>query len=362
MRKCYTTLRMKKVVKKMTQKHWWLIGAFFIGLVLIGLGYFSSSQSSYIKEKVTGVISPPICLPRRLDGVCVKTEAEQNSEIVAVMIENHPVSRPQAGLAEASVVYEAQVEGNYTRFLALFPANIRDGVVTTTVAKVGPVRSARPYYLDWVAEYGRPLYMHVGGSPDALKIITARKMWDANEFYFGSSYWRSGDRSAPHNAYTSNHLWERLLKNEPNNFTPWAFAIKPACVSNCVKGIRIDYLKPDFVTVWKFVSTTERYERWQNDEKHLTETGAIMADTIVIQEVPSTVVDEEGRLEMATLGSGNAFVITKGNKISGTWNKKTATDRTRFVDSSGQEIPLNPGKIWVQVVPRLSIVSFVEYD
>ena len=98
---------------------------------------------------------------RVLDGVCVETEEQVNPRLVAVMIENHPDSRPQSGLYQASVVYEAPVEGNYSRFLAIFPSGVE-------VKKAGPVRSVRPYYLDWVREYGDPLYMHVGGSPEAL--------------------------------------------------------------------------------------------------------------------------------------------------------------------------------------------------
>ncbi len=329
-----------------------------IGLILIiGLS-FSSSKSLFFKEKITSEFTE---LKKEcefysiLNGICVNSAAEQTPSIVAVMIENHPASRPQAGLAEADVVYEVMVEGNYTRFLAIYSDK-------TEVVKVGPVRSARPYYLDWVAEYGNPLYMHVGGSPDALKIIATRKIWDANEMYIGNSFWRSTNRQAPHNTYTNTEHWEKLVKQKTTGaFSSWNFSTSTiACTTHCVDFIEIPYLSPSFVTGWKYNSSTQNYERWQDGAPHQTETGTIHADTIAIMESPVKVLDEVGRLEMKTIGSGPAAVIVNGQKIMGTWQKSSLAERTRWFDVAGKEINFKPGKIWIQIVPYLSVVSFTE--
>ena len=330
-----------------------------VGLVGIVVLVFSSSNSSFLKEKLELENSATIAdceFRSKLTGVCVDSATAQTPAIVAVMIENHPASRPQAGLAEADVVYEAMVEGNYTRFMALYPYN-------AVVSKVGPVRSARPYYLDWVAEYGNPLYMHVGGSPDALKIISARKMWDANEMYIGNSFWRAANRFAPHNTYTNTELWGKLIGAKiENKYIGWNFSTTTSavCVTQCVDFIEITYLRSSFVTGWKFNSSTQNYERWQDGALHQTETGIIHADTIAIMEVPVKVLDGVGRLEMKTIGTGPAVVIINGRKIMGTWQKSALGERTNFYDSLGKEINFRPGKIWVQVVPRLSIVTFTE--
>ena len=328
-----------------------------VGLVLIiGLA-LSSSKSSFKKESnVEGISTPADCEFRsNLTGVCVENAAAKTPALVAVMIENHPEARPQAGLAEAEVVYEAMVEGNYTRFLAIYPY---DKVVT----KVGPVRSARPYYLDWLEEYGNPLYMHVGGSPDALTLIAQRKIWDVNEFFFGNSFWRATNRYAPHNTYTNTERWQKLIGQETvNKFIPWTFTTStPTCVSRCVQTVEIPYLRPDFVAIWKFNSSTNNYERWQGNMPHKTESSTIHADTIVIMEAPIKVLDDVGRLEMKTIGSCPVIVIMAGQKISGTWQKSALTERTNFYDQAGQEINFKPGKIWVQVVPRLAIVQITQ--
>lgn len=332
-------------------------------IILAGLGMivgliFSSSKSSFLKEKIVETKNETKIdceFHSILNGVCVTTAVAQTPALVAVMIENHPTARPQAGLAEADVVYEAMVEGNYTRFLVIFPYD-------RAVAKVGPVRSARPYYLDWVAEYDNPLYMHVGGSPDALALITKRNIWDANEMYLGNSFWRSENRNAPHNTYTNTEHWKKLIGQETvNKFTGWSFVTSSlACSQNCVQAVEIPYLRPDFVTTWKFNSSTSNYERWQGNALHQTETGAIHADTIAIMEAPVKVLDEIGRLEIKTIGTGPAIVIMNGQKINGTWQKSALAERTNFYDQSGREINFKPGKIWVQVVPRLSMVQITQ--
>ncbi|MFZ2979004.1 MAG: DUF3048 domain-containing protein, partial [Candidatus Magasanikiibacteriota bacterium] len=192
---------------------------FVVGLSLIiffGYQYFSHKNfgTAIINlDNQTTSSTPANCNYRRiLDGVCVAMQTDINPKLVAVMIENHSEARPQSGLVDASIVYEAPVEANYTRFLAIYPAD-------TTVNKIGPVRSARPYYLDWLGEYGTPMYMHVGGSPNALEIIKTRNIFDLNEFYRGWYYWRSEDRSAPHNTYTSSELWNKALATYSDSYT-----------------------------------------------------------------------------------------------------------------------------------------------
>lgn len=104
----------------------------------------------------------PDCLKRWLDGEMVAPDRAEAFPI-AVMIDNDPAARPQFSLAQASLVYEAPVEGGMTRYMAIYPAD-------TDILKVGPIRSARPYFVLIAAELGA-IYLHVGGSPEALSDI-----------------------------------------------------------------------------------------------------------------------------------------------------------------------------------------------
>lgn len=345
---------MKKISKEIK------IGSSVIvtSFLLIGMFFVSSSKSIFLKErKKTELSAAQACeFVSIVTGECVKKAIDQTPALVSVMIENHPASRPQAGLAEADIVYEVMVEGNYTRFLAIYPYD-------RLVAKVGPVRSSRPYYLDWLAEYDNPLYLHVGGSPEALARIIKRDIWDANEMHGSPAFWRAGNRLAPHNTYTNTEHWQKIIGNNTiNTFIGWDFATSTSaeCVTACVGFVEIPYLRPDFVTGWKYSTSTKQYERWQGNGPHETETGTIKADTIAIMEVPYTVLDEVGRLGMNTIGTGAAVVVIDGRKMQGSWQKSAPTERTNFYDQSGKEILFKPGKIWVQVVPRLSAVRYTE--
>ena len=112
-------------------------------ILLIWFWYESSNQTSL--AQVDALVSEKngdtgACAHvRQIDGVCVLDAASADPRIVAVMIDNHVDARLQSGLDKASIVYEAPVEGNYSRFMALYPSDI-------TIEKAGPVRSARPSY------------------------------------------------------------------------------------------------------------------------------------------------------------------------------------------------------------------------
>lgn len=304
-----------------------------------------------------------ICKYQRiLDGVCVETNSGINPKLVAVMIENHSEARPQSGLSRASVVYEVPVEANYTRFLVIYPADI-------SVNEVGPVRSARPYYLDWLSEYGDTQYMHVGGSPASLDLIKKYNINDLNEFYRGWYYWRSDRRVAPHNVYTSSELWSKALGAYEDNYKNqeyegWKFNTTTLEHENIktleqVNDIIISFLSPVYEAIWKYNTSTNQYERYQINEPHVDYDGTpIVADNVIVQKVTSQVLDAVGRLAIDTIGSGEAIVFQNGEIIIGTWTKEDRTFRTRFYDSFGEEIKLNPGKIWVEVANERTKVSY----
>lgn len=339
--------------------YFYLTGIIFLLTLIIGAVFFTSSKKVFFADKnKLEKVEEDLCEHRsQLNGECSSLGAK-NPQLVAVMIENHGAARPQAGLGAASVVYEAPVEGHYTRFLALYP-------IDQVVDKVGPVRSARPYYLDWVQEWGEPLYMHVGGSPDALAQIQARGIHNANQFYFGNYYWRSSDRSAPHNVYTNSENWNKIIKQDNFrwiivNYPSWNFVTTTleACTHDCVEKIRLPFLHPDYEPVWQYDAAQKQYVRFQSDTEQRDEQGLIVADTIVIQEVSEKVLDDVGRLGLSTIGSGNAVVIYDGKRFDGMWRKVSLTERTQWFDSGGKEILLKPGKIWIEVVPRSVKVTY----
>ncbi|PIR76304.1 MAG: hypothetical protein COU32_02805 [Candidatus Magasanikbacteria bacterium CG10_big_fil_rev_8_21_14_0_10_42_10] len=343
---------------------------FLLGIGILLSIFFLSPKASSQEAQTVAVDTPalpqdptPCTYTRTIDGVCVASIAEENPGLIGIMIENHYDARPLSGLVRASVVYEAPVEANFSRFLAIFPEDV-------DVKKVGPVRSARPYYLDWLSEYPGIMYMHVGGSPEALADIASYGIFDMNEFYHGWYYWRDTARLAPHNAYTSQALWSAALKDyrekhSTETNTPvrsWKFRAWDTCDVQCIHEITTTFAGKTYQATWRYNTSTEQYERFEfgdpvvdpQTHEHIT------TDTLIVQYVDTTVTDAVGRLAMDTLGKGEAIVFRNGFKVEGQWRKETRKDRTIFYDfdEEGHEIELKPGKIWIVVMNRDDGVSF----
>lgn len=285
----------------------------------------------------------------QLDGTAVSSSAEITPTVVGVMIDNHPDARPQAGLARARIVYEAPVEGGLTRYFAIF--NTKDAV-----AKVGPVRSARPYFLDWISEYGNSSYWHCGGSPDALTLIKQYGIWDVNQFSFDPYFWRDTDKVAPHNLFTNNDNWQKLIAGTTHtdqSWNGWQFSNDfPNSTSTPAAKIQIN-IGTNYTVGWTYENASGKYFRMIGNNSATDESGtAISASTVLIQEVYTDVIDNDGRLEVTTIGSGKARLLRDGKMIRGTWKKIDRTSRTRFYDDRGNELPLKPGTIWIEVVPQ----------
>ncbi|MEK7213357.1 MAG: DUF3048 domain-containing protein [Patescibacteria group bacterium] len=333
----------------------WLI---FLSLVAILFGgYLLYNQlSSKIVWKSETAPKTTYQYFSQLDGTGAASSSGQTPNVVGVMIDNHPDAWPPSGLDEARVVYEAPAEGGITRFFAIFDR-------AQKVAKVGPVRSARAYYLDWLREYGEALYLHSGGSPEALELIKRDNIFDANEFYNGRYYWRSAERSAPHNLYTSSELWQQFLTitsaaHGASAWTGWKFGpLASGTSSEPVKEITLNYFV-DYKVSWKFDASVGRYERWVNGQKFITAEGQIVyADNVLIQLTEMKVIDEIGRRAIITVGAGEGRVLREGKMIRGTWKKANPADRTKFYDVNSQEIPLSAGQTWVQIVPQNMVME-----
>jgi len=292
---------------------------------------------------------------RAIDGVRVPEGAAPVSNHRAVMIDNITVARPQAGIAAASVVYEVPVEGGLTRLMAVFPS-------TVDVARIGPVRSARPYFIDLASEYDA-LYVHVGGSPEALQRLASGSIRDVNEFSAGKYFRRDPKRSAPHNAYTSSAALtdaasERFSDRPEKEFLPWTFKddADPAERPDA-QTMLVPYDHPNVDVAWTYDPATNEYSRAQGKTK-ADEAGApVRAKNVIVQSMKIATIDAVGRLRIGTVGEGDAVVMLDGNAYYGTWRKPSAAARTVFLDASGGEIALNAGPTWIQIVPEGTDVS-----
>jgi hypothetical protein len=285
-------------------------------------------------------------LPRtaisKLDGRIYP--AELIEQVVAVMIENHPAARPQMrGLPEASIVYETLAEGGITRFLAIFGY--------PDLKKVGPVRSARPYFVDWASEYGGA-YVHAGGSHEALSQLAQAALFNLDED--GEIVYRDFSFVVPHNLFVDlgavkdlliEKKWQDRLSDEWFDFS----ATTPAEAVPATE-ISFDFSFPGYRVDYSFDSVDGDYARNLGGVTHTDQLSTpVRPMNIVVQFAGHRVLDEEGRLEMDDIGSGTAWYFSGGQYWAGRWTRLRG-GRTQFFDAAGQLVSLAPGQTFIEVI------------
>lgn len=273
---------------------------------------------------------------------------------VMVMVENSPAARPQAGLEEASIVYEFLAEGGITRFMALFFEKFPD--------RVGPIRSTRPYFVETALEY-RALLLHAGASTEGYRKLAASKLMHIDEIGTHGFFWRDSSRKAPHNVYSGMKkladLFQRKYAPIP---IPARFSYQGA---TSVRGMDLVKAEELNIRYWGNYSVSYRYDerrgqylRCIGDRPHLMEGGKkLYTNNILIQYVDTNVKDTVGRLEINMEGNGKLFLFRDGCVLTGSWSKAKG-EKTRYLDQNGVEIQLAPGPTWIQVVP---VNAKVEY-
>jgi len=308
-----------------------------------------------------------------LDGVLVtKTQMleMQKRRVLGVMIDNHQDSRPQNGLSQADVVYESLAEGGISRFLALYYRG--------SSPKVGPVRSIRSYFLDWLGEYDDPIFMHIGGSGgpgvdpsiSALDLIQKLSLKSVGIALAGN-FWRDDSlHVAPHDAYTSTDLlWkgaaERLNWVGPVSLEKWLFK-DDLVLANRPALYEISFQwggwgDNGYQVKWAYDQANNVYLREQGGKKQTDDNTKeqLKAKNVVVQYEAQTIVnDEKHHINYTTIGTGKVLVFRDGRVIEGTWQKDSRTARTQYLDLDANEIKFNRGQTWIEIVPKDSPVSY----
>lgn len=349
-------------------------------------------QTGQKSQKSKIVINAPKTEVCPINGAKFSKEEKNTWEArrpLAIMVENHADSRPQSGLSNADVVYEAIAEGGITRFMGVFYCG-----ASAEDVKVAPVRSARVYYINWASEYGQnPIYVHVGGannfsgSGDTVREARALEMLaDIKWRYKGGNdfdasfdlgfpvFWRDYERldhevATEHTMVsTTGKIWAEALKRGltltdkkgvawNKGYVAWKFKDDAAIDKRGDKGnIRIEFSGgyTDYIVEWQYNEQDNIYNRLNGGKPHmdLNFDEQLKAKTIIVQftkELAS--VDRNKHTLYGVTGSGKAVVFQDGQAIQAIWSKKNMTARTIYLDSQGKEIAFTRGQIWIEIIP-----------
>lgn len=273
---------------------------------------------------------------RGLDGA----EDPPDGAPVAVRVEDSPQARPQTGLRRADVVFEAQVEAGMTRLTAVYHTDVPD--------VVGNVRSARRVDADVLPPFGG-VFVHSGARGEVLDRLDAAGV-DHRRFDAGADgMWRGEDRPAPHNVYASAQQLQPQ-SGAHSVESPWRYDDAPGGQEVGRVEVAASPSKP---TAWQW-----RDGQWLREVRggtHQTTDGPLSVDNVAVL---GTSVTTDGCCDTAgnsyvstrTTGEGPMLLLRDGQALHGTWQRDSTEDHFGFLDEDGQDLPLAPGSVWVQLV------------
>lgn len=331
-----------------------------------------------------------------LTGEPLADVAEQKAPVYCIQTPNGTDgARPQAGLNQAGVIFEAIAEAGITRFAAIYQK--------PTSAIIGPIRSLRLYYLEWDTPFDCTI-VHAGGAADALSAVSSGRYKDLSENYtymyrgtYRQRLWNNLFTTADYlQRFSSDHGYnesdvkgftrmtpeesnearindlavEKLDITKPTNKNTSELTAKVGEINVKFGGIpnfNANYVyNPENNTYSRSYQSGAKHEVYQCKAENLGEKNpedvcelTQMAPSVVIAMVVSERRASDNYHEViTTTGSGKAYVFQNGNVVEGTWNKPTKVDQIKFLDQDGKEIKLAPGQTFVSAIPNYGSIEY----
>lgn len=376
-----------------------------LSLIILGLAggtfaiwHFSTQQGA---NSPLGKVDFPEPIYSTLTGLEITDASLNNSPVYCIQIPNGSTdgARPQAGLTDAAIVFEAIAEQGITRFAAIFQ--------NPTVSVIGPIRSLRPYYLDWDTPFDCTV-THAGGSAEALAAIASggQRNLDEDDTYM----WReTGSHRLWNNLFTSPALLNQFntahgyTTSQPTAFlrqTPdWTtqhLAEKASCAAKIAAGEQTDEacalltatetansISLKFTTYsyshnvsYTYDPDTNTYLRYHQDgQPHLsyacpadlnqprttTDCGEplqVAPSVVIALRVRESTMSDNYHEQITTIGTGTADIFQNGEHLTAHWRKTAQSSQITFTDDDGNVIPLTPGQLWISAIPQFGQINY----
>lgn len=321
-----------------------LVGLAATTLVACGKTTENKNQAPEVKEPEKIVYYTPLTHEER------DNEDQAKKKIFAVMLDNHDDARPQAQISKADIIYEYRVEGEFTRYMALFQSNFPENV--------GPVRSARPYFVQTAKEYNA-IYAHWGGSVAGLEEVKKRNVVDLDGIALeGIVFHRNKNvgKRAPHNGYISlpeleNYLVEKGV-DVNDNTASLNFYDKEANIEGLDVGEITLNFNNRYKTNFIYDEATGKYKYIRQGQPVIDEATGQEFDTdnLVVLFQKGVVAGPKGTLKMANIGTGTGLLLQKGKLAPITWEKANEDARTILKYPDETEVKFYPGRTFFSIV------------
>ena len=296
--------------------------------------------------------TPPPTAP--LTGLPQPDAAQLNATAVVVKIDNIDDARPQTGVAAADIVYEEQVEGGLSRLAAVFQSKY------PTV--LGPVRSGRLTDMGIGDDLNHPVYAMSGTNGMFLPTLRAQPWWEVDDGNRADLFYRAGPKPAPHNLFTNVASLAKAAKTPtpPAPLFQYRLPNTPMTGAGVAPATHFAFGLSHTSVSWDFNAQFGAWMRTQNGTPHVDNTGAQLKATNVvvlfINYIVSGMATGEGGPPAAIpegimTGTGQAWFLSGGQVVKGTWTRSSLTTPATYTDSAGAPVLLAPGNTWVELVP-----------
>ena len=301
-----------------------------------------------------------------LTGEWIDAEVAQRRPM-AVMVGNNKGILPQWGISQASIIYEAPVEGRISRLMLI----IED---YDDLEMVGPVRSSRDYFVYEAMAYDA-IYCNWGlAVPYVEDLLKSDKIDNISQAVTGihnaysPAFFR---RERPgykdeYRGYMSIEGYEDGVahlgyKTEYRNSFEQAFTFAN-------DGWPAEYADHEDATLiypggtesnssgygshrpwFEWDEEEGVYHRYQFDAAQIDEFNGeeVTVSNVVFKICHGEVRDQNDYLAFGVHGTGKALVFTNGKVIEGTWKRTGDSGANMFYDENGKEIIFNQGKTWI---------------
>lgn len=335
---------------KKIKKEYLLIIIVLVVVALLGtLIYLTTSKKN--KNNSENDTSTTTTTVKKLNIV----NEESKSRPYAIMINNVEGARKlQSGLQDAYMVYELMVEGGITRYLALF--------LDQTTERIGSIRSARHYYLDYALE-NDAIYVHHGYSPQA------REDWsklgvDRIEVNESTTGWRDKSASKTYEFTLFTNIEKlgkgiRSKRTERNKDLLLNYSVDNIDISQMEGAIpanKVDIkYSSNTTTNYKYDTDNNIYLRSVNNKSqndYVTGKQLTVKNIIVYKVKYSNIQgDDKGRQTIDNVGNGTGYYISNGYAVPITWKKDSRSSATIYKYNNGKEIQVNDGNTFIQIMP-----------
>ncbi len=314
--------------------------------------YYISSNNN---EEKQNNIEPTTIEQPEVKKITIVNE-KSNERPIAIMIDNNIGDNKHAGLQDSYVNYEIIVEGGLTRIMAIYKD--RD------IDLIGPVRSARHYFLDYALEHDA-IYTHFGWSPYAESNIKSFSVNNINGMTDDEPFTRDKSIPSPHNVFTSISNIKSCAQNknysmESLNWQLFKYSVDEIMINSesqdeevsIANHISMNYSYSENRS-YTYDNDNKYYLRFSNGKEHIDKKtdAQLHYKNIIIMKVTNKTLDSEGRQDLDTVGTGSGYYITNGYAKPISWSKTSRTAKTKYTYNDGKEIVLNDGNTFVQIIP-----------